>query len=84
MNKLNIKIETINKNRWYMIPPDYSERDDEFMAATEMVNGEMFNTGIFPIMRDEIVYLLKAFGRVAGETVSYQIIYGELSVSPLY
>lgn len=76
--RLNIKIATLTAHKgWYMIPPDYSKRDKVFDSGNEKINGFDFVTGIFATEKNGKIALVKAFGKVVGETTRYQLFYIE-------
>jgi len=74
---LNIQINTLGyTDRMYMLLPDYSKWKGVLFSSTEKVNNEMFATGILGVY-DKYTLLLKAYGRVIGDTIRYQIFYLE-------
>ncbi len=75
--RLTVNIQTINNNRWYMVPPDYSKDEKALMYDTEKLNGIPVNTGISVQYYESLALLSKAFGGVAGDSVRYHIYYGE-------
>ena len=74
---LNIKIETLDyTNRIHMGRPDYSKWKGVLFSHSEKINNEMYAIGILGVY-DQKRTLLKAYGRVVGDAIRYQIFYLE-------
>lgn len=75
---LLIKIQFMLEKNWSFLDPNYGIQDGVFIHGDEIIAGTSFSTGVFPI-RDlpGIVLLSKVWGRAAGDTTLFEIVYSE-------
>jgi len=75
--ELNISLESLHEQNWYMVAPDYSKEKYPITSGKETLNGVGFYTGIFVVPKDNYSMLIKAYGKSSGDRVRFQIFYIE-------
>jgi hypothetical protein len=75
---LNVKISNLDSNgRIYFILPDYSESETLYLSSSQDVGGMTLKTNILSIDYHGTPCLLKAYGKLLGDTTKFQIFYLE-------